>query len=299
MARTVLTEIDLPGLALFGRGKVRNTYDLGDELLIVATDRISAFDSILPDGIPAKGAVLNQLSAYWFRELSHVAPNHLISADFADFPAGVQMHKELLEGRSMLVRKAERLDVECVVRGYLAGSAWSEYRRSGTACGYRLPEGLRQASKLAEPLFTPSTKEESGHDINITWDEFVAFMGDKALAEQLRQASLEMYGEAEKRARERGIIIADTKFEFGLIDDKLILIDEALTPDSSRFWPMELYQPGGSPPSFDKQFVRDWLESVNWNKEPPAPRLPAEVIEKTSEKYIQAYRQITGEGLDW
>lgn len=299
MARSVLTEIELPGQVLFGRGKVRNTYDLGDQLLIVATDRLSAFDVVLPNGIPAKGAVLNQLSAFWFRQMKSVVPNHFITDDVAVYPQSLQAHADQIAGRSMLVVKAQRLDVECVVRGYLAGSGWAEYKASETVCGQRLPSGLRQADKLPGPIFTPATKEESGHDRNVTLEEFAEVLGDKALADKLVAASLTIYSEAEKFAREKGIIIADTKFEFGLVNGEPILIDEVLTPDSSRFWPADSYQPGGSPPSFDKQFVRDWLEQSGWNKEPPAPELPDDVVAKTSEKYREAFRVLTGRELVW
>jgi phosphoribosylaminoimidazole-succinocarboxamide synthase len=299
MARSVLTEIDLPGQKLFGRGKVRNTYDLGDRLLIVASDRLSAFDVVLPDGIPAKGAVLNQLSAYWFRLMKDVVPNHFLTDDVTEYPEALRANADQIAGRSMLVVKAQRLDVECVVRGYLAGSGWAEYKTSGTVCGQRLPEGLRQADKLPEPIFTPASKEESGHDQNISVAEFARVLGDQALADRIVEASLRIYAEAEKKAREKGIIIADTKFEFGLVNGQPIVIDEMLTPDSSRFWPADSYRPGGSPPSFDKQYVRDWLEASGWNKEPPAPRLPDEVVQKTSEKYREAYRRLTDRELDW
>jgi phosphoribosylaminoimidazole-succinocarboxamide synthase len=298
VAMPVLTEIDLPGHTLFGHGKVRNTYDLGDRLLIVATDRISAFDVVLPNGIPTKGAVLNQFSAYWFRRTSSIVANHFISDAMEDFPSSLHPYADQVAGRSMLVVKAERLNVECVVRGYLAGSAWAEYKRDGTVCGLRLPAGLRQSEQLPEPIFTPSTKAEVGHDENIDLQQFEALVG-RSLADQVMEASLAIYRQAEREARQRGIIIADTKFEFGLVDGHLILIDEALTPDSSRFWPADEYAPGGSPPSYDKQYVRDWLESIGWNKEPPAPQLPDEVVERTAEKYREAFRQLTGEELKY
>ncbi|MCL5109821.1 MAG: phosphoribosylaminoimidazolesuccinocarboxamide synthase [Chloroflexi bacterium] len=298
MAGNVLLQTDLPGQNLFGRGKVRDTYDLGDRLLLVATDRISAFDVVLPNGIPAKGAVLNQLSAYWFRRMAGILPNHFLTDDVGEYPADLQPFAEQLRGRSMLVRKAQRLDVECVVRGYLAGSGWAEYQRSGTVRGQGLPGGLRQADKLPEPIFTPATKEESGHDRNIDLDEFGRLLG-AGLAKRLVEASLSIYRQAEEAACQKGIIIADTKFEFGLLGGEPILIDEVLTPDSSRFWPADQYRPGGSPPSFDKQYVRDWLESTGWSKEPPAPVLPAEVVARTSEKYREAFERLSGQSLQW
>mgnify|MGYP005840651587 CR=1 FL=1 len=298
MALRVLTETNLPGQKLFGRGKVRDTYDLGDRLLIVATDRISAFDVVLPNGIPGKGAVLNQLSAYWFRRTGSVVRNHFLTDDVSEFPAALHQFADQLAGRAMMVVKAQRLDVECVVRGYLAGSGWAEYKRNGTVCGLRLPEGLRQSDKLPEPIFTPATKEESGHDRNIDFAEFAQLLGAD-VAERLRETSIAIYRLAEKEAREKGIIIADTKFEFGLLDGQPILIDEMLTPDSSRFWPADSYEPGSPPPSFDKQYVRDWLEASGWNKEPPAPRLPDDVVQRTGEKYREAYRRLTGQELKW
>jgi len=291
-----LIETDLPGLKLFGRGKVRDTYDLGDRLLIVATDRISAFDVVLPNGIPGKGAVLSQLSAYWFRRTAGVVPNHFLTDDVSEYPAEARQYADQLAGRSMLVVKARRLDVECVVRGYLAGSAWAEYKAKGTVCGQPLPAGLRQSEKLAEPIFTPSTKATSGHDENIDRAELGRLVGAD-LAAQLAVTSLAIYKEAEAQARQRGIIIADTKFEFGLVNGRLTLIDELLTPDSSRFWPAADYAPGRAQASFDKQYVRDWLESIGWNKEPPAPQLPPEVVARTAEKYREAFRRLTGEEL--
>jgi phosphoribosylaminoimidazole-succinocarboxamide synthase len=298
MAGGVLLQTDLPDQRLFGRGKVRDTYDLGDRLLLVATDRISAFDVVLPNGIPAKGAVLNQLSAYWFRRMAGVLPNHFLTDDVDEYPAELRQYADQLRGRSMLVRKAQRLDVECVVRGYLAGSGWAEYQRTGTVCGHRLPAGLRQADKLPEPIFTPATKEESGHDRNIGVDEFGHLLG-AGLAQRLIEASLKIYRQAEEEACQKGIIIADTKFEFGLLNGEPILIDEVLTPDSSRFWPADQYRPGGSPPSFDKQYVRDWLESTGWNKEPPAPVLPEEVVSRTAQKYREAFERLSGQSLRW
>ena len=298
MAANVLLQTDLPGQRLFGRGKVRDTYDLGDRLLLVATDRISAFDVVLPNGIPGKGAVLNQLSAYWFREMACFLPNHYLTDDVDEYPAELRPFADQLRGRSMLVVKAQRLDVECVVRGYLAGSGWAEYKRTGAVCGQQLPAGLRQADKLPEPIFTPATKEESGHDRNIGLAEFAQILGAD-LAKTLIEASLCIYGQAEAEARSKGIIIADTKFEFGLLNGRPILIDEVLTPDSSRFWPADQYAPGGSPPSFDKQYVRDWLEGTGWNKEPPAPVLPDEVVARTADKYREAFERLTGEKLRW
>ncbi|MCL4368635.1 MAG: phosphoribosylaminoimidazolesuccinocarboxamide synthase [Actinobacteria bacterium] len=293
---TLILNTDLPGLPIFGRGKVRDTYDLGDSLLMVTTDRISAFDVVLPNAIPHKGAVLTQLSAFWFDRTKHIIPNHLISASLADFPDRLQPHANQLDARAMLVRKARRVDVECVVRGYMAGSAWAEYCRMGTVCGERLPAGIRESANLPAPIFTPATKEASGHDINISQDQLKDIVG-RELADKLASTSLALYRFADQLARERGIIIADTKFEFGFIDGELSLIDEVLTPDSSRFWSMETYRVGEAQPSFDKQYVRDWLVSVGWNKEPPAPLLPDDVVAKTSEKYLEAYRRITGRSL--
>lgn len=293
----VLVEpLEIPGLRLFSRGKVRETFELGDRLLMVATDRISAYDSILPSGIPHKGVVLTQLSRFWFEKTASTVQNHMISTDLTGLPEGVQSRRELLDRRSMIVRKAERIDVECVARGYLSGSAWAEYRNDGTIAGTTMPAGLVESDKLPEPIFTPATKSSSGHDINITFDQAVGLVGAE-LAHSLRDATLKLYSSAESYARTRGIIIADTKFEFGLIDGSLALIDEALTPDSSRFWDAERYEPGKAQPSFDKQFVRDWLTSSGWDREPPAPALPSEVVEATSQKYIEAYTRLTGRSL--
>lgn len=286
---------DLPGIPKIRSGKVRELFDLGDALLVVATDRISAFDCILPNPIPHKGAVLNRLSAFWFDRFDFV-PNHVITTDPAAFPAALAPFAERLAGRAMLVEKAAPLPVECIVRGYLAGSGWQEYRRSGTVCDIPLPPGLRQADRLPATLFTPSTKADSGHDINIPWAECVRLVGEQ-VAGQVRDFSIRIYEEGRAYAAERGIILADTKFEFGLRAGRVILIDECLTPDSSRFWPAADYAPGGSPPSFDKQFVRDYLESLTWDKTPPAPPLPAAVIAKTSEQYREAYRRLTGREL--
>ena len=290
---SLVLETSLPRLA--HRSKVRDLYDLGDHLLMVATDRISAFDIVLPPGIPDKGAVLTSLSAFWFEQTSHLAPNHLVAVieDPAQLaPYGFPCPPELL-GRTMLVRKARRIDVECVARGYLAGSAWAEYRQTGTIFGKAMPSGLREADLLPEPLFTPTTKAETGHDEPLSEAELVALVGAE-LAEQLREATLSLYTWARDFALPRGIILADTKFEFGLLDGEMIVIDEMLTPDSSRFWAVEEYRPGSSPPSFDKQYVRDWLTASGWDREPPAPELPPEVVGRTTEKYREAYRRLTG-----
>jgi phosphoribosylaminoimidazole-succinocarboxamide synthase len=272
---------------------VRDTFDLGDRLLMVASDRISAFDSILPNGIPDKGRVLTQLSAFWFGRLGHIIPNHLISVDASDLPDAVSAQRDALAGRFMLVRKAKRLDFECVVRGYLAGSGWADYQRTGAICGVALPAGLRQGGRLPEPIFTPATKAEQGHDINISLDEMKRVVGED-IGQTIADASIAIYKAAAAYALDRGIIIADTKMEFGQLDDELILIDELLTPDSSRYWPVADYRPGGSPPSFDKQFVRDWLEGSGWNKQPPAPALPAEVAAGVATRYREAYEWLTG-----
>ncbi len=287
------TNFDLP---LFRRGKVRDVYEVGDELLIVATDRLSAFDVVLPDPIPMKGVVLNTISRFWFGKTSHIVRNHLITMDTAEYPAVCAPYAEQLRGRSMLVRRTRPLAIECVVRGYLTGSGLKEYRNTGSVCGIALPEGLVDGSPLPEPIFTPSTKAEVGHDENIDFEQAATIVGREA-AEKARDLSIALYSFARDYALQHGIIIADTKFEFGFDGDELILIDEALTPDSSRFWPVDGYDPGKSQPSFDKQFVRDYLESVNWGKTPPAPSLPDDVISRTSEKYLEAYRFITGEEL--
>ena len=273
-----LVTCDLPGLTKVRSGKVREIFDLGENLLFVATDRISAFDCILPNPIPGKGEVLTQLSAFWFRYFEFV-PNHLLTSDFLSFPEELKRFEEQLGGRSMIVKKAQPLAVECVARGYLAGSGWKEYQSGGCICGHRLPSGLRQADKLPETIFTPSTKAESGHDINISWDECRRLVGAD-IAEKARDLTIRIYETARAYAAECGIIIADTKFEFGLLDGELILIDEVLTPDSSRFWPADRYEAGMSPPSFDKQFVRDYLETLDWDKTPPAPALPEDVVQE-------------------
>ncbi len=290
-----LLQCDLPGIKKLRSGKVREVFDLGENLLLVATDRISAFDCILPTAIPHKGEVLTQMSAFWFETLDFV-PNHFLTANFGLFPESLQPFREQLAGRSMLVRKARPLPVECVARGYLAGSGWKDYQRTGAICGHRLPEGLLQASRLPETLFTPSTKAEAGHDENITWSQCRAALGDD-LAHEVRSQTIELYEHGRAKAAACGIIVADTKFEFGMAGDELLLIDECLTPDSSRFWPEASCQPGGSPPSYDKQFVRDYLETLGWDKSPPAPALPEEVIEKTSQKYLEAFEKLTGRRL--
>ena len=286
----------MPGLTRWRRGKVRDVYDLGDRLLIVATDRISAFDVVLPGGIPAKGIVLTQLSLFWFELLGHVAPHHVVSADVSEYPAELGRHRDQLEGRSMIVHKTVPLPVECVVRGYLVGSGWKDYRATGSVCGIPLPAGLQESQRLDPPLFTPSTKAETGHDENISFAQVERALGPPRAAE-VRDASLEIYRQARAHAEERGIILADTKFEFGVRDGRLIWIDEALTPDSSRFWPRDGYAPGRGQPSFDKQYVRDYLETLAWDKRPPGPALPAEVVQRTRDKYLEAYARLTGRDL--
>ncbi|MEY2550864.1 MAG: phosphoribosylaminoimidazole-succinocarboxamide synthase [Verrucomicrobiota bacterium] len=290
-----MTSLELPGIAKLRSGKVREVFDLGETLLFVATDRLSAFDVILPDPIPQKGAVLNQISAFWFRKFSFVQ-NHLIADDIEKFPAQLAPFREELRGRSMIVRKTRPLPVECVVRGYLAGSGWKEYQASGSISGVALPDGLQLASALPEPIFTPSTKSEAGHDENIDWEKCCAAVG-RDLAARVRDLSLKIYEAGRAHAAQCGIIVADTKFEFGLLGDELLLIDECLTPDSSRFWPADGYVVGQSPPSFDKQFVRDYLETLDWNKTAPGPKLPAEIIEKTAAKYREAFEKLTGTAL--
>jgi len=291
-----LNKTELKGIPLFKRGKVRDIYDLGDKLLIIATDRISAFDFVLPSTIPYKGKVLTQLSKFWFDYLSTFCKNHLISTEIDDFPKELHSYREILEKRSMLVKKTEVIPIECVVRGYLAGSGWKEYKSTGKVCNIPLPEGLREADKLDTPIFTPAIKSEEGHDINISFDEMKKIVNPE-LAERMKDLSLLIYSKAATYAISRGIIIADTKFEFGLLNNDLVLIDEVLTPDSSRFWPEKDYEPGKSQPSFDKQFVRDYLESIDWDKKSPPPPLPDDVIEKTSQKYLEAYYRITGKRL--
>jgi phosphoribosylaminoimidazole-succinocarboxamide synthase len=285
-----VTSVDLPGIQKLRSGKVREVFDLGTDLLFVATDRISAFDCILPDPIPGKGAVLNTISAFWFKKF-HQVPNHFVTADFDKFPEPLQPYEELLRDRSMIVRRAEPLPVECVVRGYLAGSGWKEYKDTGTVCGIKLPAGLEQASQLPKPIFSPATKAATGHDQNICWEECCDILGEER-AVIVRDLSLALYSDGSVHAAQRGIIVADTKFEFGIRDDALLLIDECLTPDSSRFWPADLYETGSSPVSYDKQFVRDYLETLDWDRTPPAPSLPPQVIAKTSEKYREALERL-------
>jgi len=292
---TAISQTDFPGLKLRGRGKVRDIYEVGDKLLIVATDRLSAFDVVLPTPIPDKGKVLTQISLFWFETLANVLPNHVLSAK--DFTGELAPYAAALQGRAMVVRKTEPLPVECVVRGYISGSGWKDYQKTGAICGISLPPGLRESDKLPEPIFTPSTKATTGHDENISFEETVAQIG-RPLAEKIRDTSLEIYQQASERAAKHGIIIADTKFEFGLIGDELIWIDEALTPDSSRFWPADQYTPGKAQPSFDKQYVRDYLERIGWNKQAPGPELPADVVNATQAKYREAYAKVTGKPLD-
>lgn len=294
---TPLTAIDLPGIPKVRSGKVREVFDLGDSYLLVATDRISAFDCILPVGIPRKGQVLNMISAWWFKRLAHIIPHHMITVDVDAFPPALQPHREQLRHRAMIVRKTGVFPVECVARGYLIGSAWKEYGATGRVCGIPLRTGLQLAERLDEPIFTPATKAEQGHDENISFAAMTQHLGAEN-ASILREATLALYREAAAYAAGRGILLADTKFEFGRdADGRILLIDEALTPDSSRYWPAAGYRPGISPPSFDKQFVRDYLESIPWDKTPPAPPLPEEIIIKTSRKYIEAYEMVTGEKL--
>src|ERR1700716_4571074 len=287
--------VDLPGIKKLRSGKVREVFDLGETLLFVVTDRLSAFDVILSDPIPHKGAVLNQISAFWFKRFDKI-DNHFITADFEKFPKELHAFREQLAGRSMIVKKTKPLPVECVVRGYLAGSGWKEYQQSQSVCGIKLPKGLKLGSQLPEPIFTPATKAESGHDENIDMKKCAQILGQET-ADRVKDLSLQIYSAGRDHAGNRGIIVADTKFEFGTVDGQLLLIDEVLTPDSSRFWPNDQYVVGQSPPSFDKQFVRDYLETLDWNKTPPGPSLPAEVIEKTSAKYVEAFERVTGEKL--
>jgi phosphoribosylaminoimidazole-succinocarboxamide synthase len=300
--RPALFETHLPGHTLWRRGKVRDVYDLGDRLLVVATDRLSAFDVVLPTPIPDKGRVLTQISLFWFRLLADVVVNHVISAEVDDYPASLRPFRDQLEGRSMLVARTEPLPVECVVRGHLAGSGWKDYQATGHVCGIPLPAGLREADRLEPAIFTPATKADVGHDENISFEAMAATVGVRRAA-QLRETSLALFERARRHAAECGILLADTKFEFGLLGDvgeeaRLIWIDEALTPDSSRFWPRDGYAPGGPQPSFDKQYVRDWLEARRWDKRPPAPELPADVVARTRDKYREAFRRLTGRELD-
>ena len=295
---TVLLRTDYPELGLHASGKVRDVYNLdSDHLLFVATDRISAFDYVLATGIPHKGRVLTQISLFWFDFLRDIVPNHFVTADVNRYPAAIRTHAEELRGRSMMVMRAEMFPVECVARGYLSGSGWKEYKATGSVCGIKLPRGLKESDQLPEPLFTPATKATTGHDINISFEEMCTLV-DPELSRQLRDITLRIYKKAADYARQRGIIIADTKFEFGQTAQGITLADEVLTPDSSRFWPADTYQPGKAQDSYDKQYVRDYLEEIRWNKQPPAPALPQEVALRTSEKYLGAYRQLTGRELE-
>jgi len=289
-----LLDTSLPGVALWKRGKVRDVYDLGDRLLVVATDRLSAFDVVLPTGVPGKGILLTQMSLFWFRHLADVVPHHVVTADVAEYPEGLARFRDQLEGRSMIVVKTEVLPVECVVRGYLAGSGWKDYKATGSVCGIALGAGLRESDPIEPPIFTPATKAETGHDENISYETMVGTVGTERAA-QVRRTSLEIYSRARAHAEARGIILADTKFEFGTRDGQLVWIDEALTPDSSRFWPRDGFAPGGSQPSFDKQFVRDYLETLPWDKQPPGPELPPDVVARTLEKYVEAFERLRGQ----
>lgn len=290
---TAVLQTDFQGLQLVQRGKVRDIYDLGETYLMVASDRISAFDSIMPEAVPDKGKILNQISLFWFDVMASIVPNHVISGNVEDFPEICQPHAQTLEGRSMLVKKTKPLPIECVVRGYISGSGWKSYQKSQSVCGIAMKPGLKESDKLPEPIFTPSTKEEEGHDINIDYEEACRLIGTEH-AEKVRKLSLAIYEKGTQLALEKGIIIADTKFEFGFLDDQIILIDEVLTPDSSRFWPLDTYASGGPQKSFDKQYLRDYLLSINWDKNPPAPHLPEDVIQNTRRKYLEAMRLITG-----
>ena len=292
----ILLDISLPGVKLFKKGKVRDVFDLEDKLLIVATDRISAFDCVLPNGIPDKGKVLTQLSAFWFNFTAEIVPNHVISSDIDTYPRALAKYAHILAGRSMLVKKADVIEIECVVRGYLSGSAWKEYKTDGMVAGIKLPAGMKESDKLPEPTFTPSIKAKTGHDENITEKKMIDLIGAE-VGREIKEKTLAVYKEASEYAESRGIMIADTKFEFGKFENEIILIDEILTPDSSRFWPKDKYEPGKAQPSFDKQFVRDYLESLDWDKNPPAPKLPNDVVSKTAEKYREAYRVLTGRQL--
>ena len=294
--KPVILETDFAGVERHGRGKVRDVYRVDGKLLIVASDRISAFDYILPTGIPDKGRVLTQLSIFWFDFLRDLTPTHFLTADLREYPESLRPYAEQLEGRSMLVKRANMVEIECVARGYISGSGWKEYQQHGTVCGIPLPKGLRESDKLPEPIFTPATKAQTGHDENVSFEHVASLVGTD-LASRLRDLTLNIYNKAARYAETKGIIIADTKFEFGFVGDELVLGDEVLTPDSSRFWPADTWKPGGPQFSYDKQFVRDYLESIRWNKQPPAPPLPGEVAVKTSDKYRQAYRVLTGREL--
>jgi phosphoribosylaminoimidazole-succinocarboxamide synthase len=298
MADNIIVKSDFQDLKLLRRGKVRDVYEIDDKLLIVASDRMSAFDVVMDDPIPDKGKILTAISVFWFDRLKPVVENHIISTNPEDYPEPCGKYKDDLAGRSMLVKKAEPLTVECIVRGYISGSGWNEYKRSGSVCGIALPKGLKESEIIPEPIFTPSTKAELGaHDENISFEKVIEILG-KDTAEKIRDISLKIYEAGRKFAAEKGIIIADTKFEFGFADDRLILIDEVLTPDSSRFWPVDTYNPGGAQKSFDKQYLRDYLNGLEWPKTPPPPRLPDEIIKKTREKYLEALERLTGRGLD-
>ena len=291
-----LTTINLPGVKLFKRGKVRDVFDLGDKLLLVSSDRISAFDSVLGSGIPDKGRILNQLSAFFFEFTKDIIENHMITIDVDSYPEELKKHKYIISGRSMLVRKAKMIEVECVVRGYVSGSGWKSYEKEGSICGIKLPEGLKESDKLPEPIFTPTTKASAGHDLPVTEEQMAKEIGEET-TKFLKDKSIEVYKKVSEYAAGRGVIIADTKFEFGRVNDKILLIDEIFTPDSSRFWPASDYKPGGPQKSFDKQFVRDYLEEIKWNKEPPAPALPTDITAKTREKYLEAFKRLTGKEL--
>jgi phosphoribosylaminoimidazole-succinocarboxamide synthase len=291
--RDVVLNVELPGIRLYKKGKVRDVFDLDEHLLIVATDRISAFDCVLPNGIPDKGKVLTMLSAFWFDFTSEIVPNHLISTDVDNYPRNLREFSDLLSKRSMLVKRSEAIEIECVVRGYLSGSAWKDYKSTGEVAGIKLPKGLKESSKLPEPIFTPSIKARSGHDENITEKKMIDIIGEST-GRTLKEKTMNIYRQASEYTEARGIIIADTKFEFGKLGNDIIVIDEMLTPDSSRFWPKDTYAPGKPQPSFDKQSVRDYLETLDWDKTPPAPKLPVEVVKKTAAKYLDAYKMITG-----
>jgi phosphoribosylaminoimidazole-succinocarboxamide synthase len=289
----VISETHLSGIRPFSIGKVRDIYDLDDRILIVATDRLSAFDVVLPTAIPYKGRILTGLSEFWFSFTRSIVDNHFITADMAEFPSELQEYKGILAGRSMIARKAKRIDIECVARAYIAGSAWRSYKEKGSVCGIKLPPGLRESDKLPEPIFTPTTKAESGHDMELTQSQVEDMVG-RDVARKIKEKSLQILTAASAEVESKGLLLSDTKFEFGFYEDDIILIDEALTPDSSRFWPMDNYEPGRSQNSFDKQYVRDYLEEINWDKKPPAPVLPEEVVRKTTERYFEAYKRITG-----
>ena len=296
MNKKIVLKTDLKDIKLFKRGKVRDVYDLGESLLIISSDRISCFDVVLPDGIPDKGCVLTKVSGFWFDFIKDITPHHVITADVNEFPESLKPYKEILQGRSMLVKKTKPIPIECVVRGYLSGSGWKDYQKTGIVGGIKLSAGLKESDKLPSPIFSPATKEDEGHDINVTEEDVSKAVG-KYITAKLKKISLAIYQKARQYAEEKGIIIADTKFEFGIFNNNIILIDEVLTPDSSRFWPKDEYSPGHPQPSFDKQFVRDYLETLDWDKTPPAPNLPDEIIQKTREKYLQALFLLTGQKL--